>query len=130
MNVMMTVTSVTGPVNCFSTLYSLHIGITHPVRVFVTRGATSVSFYWGNISDDVSYSGTVTGDDFTAATGAMLSQSCTDLNALPLHGTTVATVTGRFSADGKHLDATDVWSFHFPWGDETVSYTWHGDQQP
>ena len=80
-------------------------------------------------TDDLRETGLIDGTEFTArsATQTMFFPTCAD--GTVLSGTFEATVTGRFSADGRRLTGNEVWAYHFSSGEITMSMDWSAAQR-
>jgi hypothetical protein len=89
----------------------------------VTRSGGSISLDSGYFQ--VNYAGTATGNDFSATGRQPLEgggRPCKDgtrFEQMP----GVSNLSGRFSADGRELTATEVNSYRLTSG-EPVTYTW------
>ena len=116
-NLTTVLTAVTGPDNCF-TQQQFRAGIPRSIswQLEVTRTDNVITFDYDvrNFpTDDVRQTGTVDGSEFSArsVSGPMFFPTCPD--GTVLSGTFDASVTGRFSDDGRHLTAKEVWAYHF-----------------
>jgi hypothetical protein len=126
-------TAVTGPDNCF-TQGQYRNGIPRSIswQLEVTRTGNAVTFDYdvrNYPTDDDLETGTVDGSEFTAnsVTSPIFFPPCSD--GTVLSGTFDATVTGRFSDDGRHLTAHEVWAYHFTAGEITLLLDWSADQR-
>ncbi len=72
--------------------------------------------------DHLDYTGTVQGDEFVARMTPI-----PDVSLCGSSATLEGKVVGRFSKGGRHLDATEVDSYHFPAGDMQVTFSWSAD---
>jgi len=73
-------------------------------------------------TDHIDYIGTVQGDEFVA--------QMSPIPNVPLCGSSATLegkVVGLFSKGGRHLDATEVDSYHLPAGDMQVTFSWSAD---
>ena len=73
-------------------------------------------------TDHIDYTGTVQGDVFVA--------QMSPIPDVPLCGSSATLegkVVGLFSKGGRHLDATEVDSYHLPAGDMQVTFSWSAD---
>ena len=132
-NLTTTETAVTGPDNCF-TQQQIRNGIPRSIEWFmaVTRTGNMVSFDYdvrNYPTDDLLETGTVDGSEFTARSVSwpMAFPTCPDGTVLA--GTFDGSVTGRFSDDGRHLTAKEVWAYHFSSGEITMLLDWSADQR-
>ncbi|HUR41803.1 MAG TPA: hypothetical protein VM240_11635 [Verrucomicrobiae bacterium] len=98
----------------------------------VTRTGDVVAFDYdvrNYPSDNVRHTGTAEGNQFTARSVSWPTRFPTCSDGTPLTGTFDAKVTGRFSDDGAHLTAKEVWTYHFSSGDVTFLIDWSADQR-
>jgi hypothetical protein len=126
-------TAVTGPDNCF-TQQQVRAGIPRSLawQLEVVRSGSVVQFDYdvrNYPTDDVRETGTVDGDAFTARSETVPMRFPTCADGTPLSGTFDASVAGRFSADGRHLTAREVWAYHFASGDIRLFLDWSADQR-
>jgi len=73
-------------------------------------------------TDHIDYTGTVQGDEFVA--------QMIPIPDVPLCGSSATLegkVVGLFSKGGRHLDATEVDSYHLSSGDMQVTFSWSAD---
>ncbi len=126
-------TAVTGPDNCF-TQQQLRGGIPRSIawQLEVTRTGNAVTFDYdvrNYPSDNVRQTGTVDGNAFTARSvpWPISFPPCAD--GTVLSGSFDASVTGRFSDDGTHLTAKELWSYRFSSGEITFFIEWSADQR-
>ena len=119
--------TVTGPDNCF-TQQQVRLGIPRSLSwgLEVARTGNAVSFEY---SDDLRETGTVDGVEFTAQSVSSRTSFPTCPGGTVLSGTFDASVTGRFSDDGRLLAAKEVWAYHFTSGDVTFLLDWSADQR-
>jgi len=126
-------TAVTGPDNCFKQ-QQVRGGIPRSIawQLEVTRAGNAVTFDYdvrNYPSDNVRQTGTVDGNEFTARSvpWPISFPSCAD--GTVLSGSFDASVTGRFSDDGTHLTAKELWSYHFSSGEITFFIEWSADER-
>jgi hypothetical protein len=98
----------------------------------VTRTGNVVTFDYdvrNRPTDDVQETGTVEGSEFTARSVSLPMSFPTCSDGTVLSGTFDASVTGRFSDDGRHLTAKEVCAYHFLSGEITFLLDWSADQR-
>src|SRR5262245_30604937 len=103
------------------------VGASASGRMVAARSESTVKFMFlapGLPVDDGEYVGMLSGDAFTAARYPLTVRfpSCEG------EGSYQGSVTGRFSSDGRHLDAIETWSYHFASGDWQITFTWSADR--
>jgi hypothetical protein len=91
----------------------------------VDRSDPAVRFAYGNwdpLDDFPVYVGTQQEGGFTARISPIPTglRECGD-------GTFEGRLTGRFSEDGRHLEATEVWSYRFASGVAELTFTWSAE---
>ena len=97
-------------------------GTQHSGLMAAARSGSAVKFlYWVSNypTDDVDYAGSLQGDEFTARTDPWPASS---------FGTFQGSLVGRFSADGRHVDASEIWTWHCSSGDEQYLIDWTADR--
>ena len=104
------------------------IGTTHTGQMAGARSSTAVRFlYWVSNypSDDVRYTGSLHGDEFHAESGP----HSVGFPRCEGRGTFEGRVSGRFSNDGRHLEATETWSYRFPLSEFQFTISWSADRE-
>jgi len=126
-------TAITGPDNCFKERQA-RSGIPRSTewQLEVTRTGNAVTFDYdvrNYPSDNVRETGTVDGNTFTALSvpWPISFPPCAD--GTVLSGSFDASVTGRFSDDGTHLTAKEVWIYRFSSGEITFFMDWTADKR-
>lgn len=133
-NLTTVLTAVTGPANCF-TEQQVRAGIPRSIswQLEVTRAGNEVTFDYdvrNYPTDNVRETGRVDGREFTARSVTWPTATfvtCPD--GTVLSGTFDASVTGRFSDDGRHLTAKEVWAYRFSSGEVTFLLDWSANQR-
>lgn len=128
-----TTRAVTGPDDCRSHSAYASIGKSGTQPVHVGNGGglagATVVFYYGVVTDDVSYEGVLQADGTFSAPSVPPSYTnfvgaCGTGSAQTV--TISATLTGRFSPDGQHFSATEVWTYQTADVVQTVTNDWDG----
>lgn len=132
-NLTTVLTAVTGPANCF-TEQQVRAGIPRSIswQLEVTRAGNEVTFEYDvrdYQNDSVRQTGRVDGSEFTARSVSRPMSFPTCRDGTVLSGTFDASVTGRFSDDGRHLTAKEVWAYHFSSGEITFLLDWSANQR-
>jgi hypothetical protein len=132
-NLTTVLTDVTGPDNCFRQ-QQIRAGIPRSIswQLEVTRTGNVVTFDYdvrNYPSDNVRETGTVNGTEFTARSVSWQTSFPTCPDGTVLSGTFDASVTGRFSDDGRHLTAREIWAYHFSSGEMALLLDWSADQR-
>src|SRR5688572_30053474 len=104
------------------------IGTTVSGQMAAARSDTSVRFlYWVSNypSDDIRYNGSIRDGQFSAESAlyAVRFPFCVGEGSFQGH------VAGRFSNGGRHLEAIETWSYHFPASDFQLTISWTADRQ-
>jgi hypothetical protein len=104
------------------------LGTSRPVTISVIRTDDRVAFVVDTATppdEQLSETGTVAGNEFTASTDATpTTASCPD--GTVLRGTFETNLSGRFSDDGRHLTAKETVTYHFSSGESTLRFDWSG----
>lgn len=124
-------TVVTGPDNCF-TQQQQQAGIPRSLSwlMEVTRNGDLVTFDYDTRNyptDDVRETGTLVANEFTARSETLPIGFATCADGTVLKGTFDARVNGRFSDDGRHIVASEIWAYHFSSGEVTFAIDWSAD---
>lgn len=118
----------TGPDNCFGSDGGGFVGQVHQTTFELRRTGDSVVFVPlgpDALNDAPTYTGTVNGTNFTAASPAWETtfQPCG-------HFRYTGSLSGRFSEDRTHLTATEVWTYTFDSGQVwTMTFSWSASRR-
>ena len=132
-NLVTVLEAVTGPDSCFIQQQQ-QLGIPRSTLELmeVVRTGTTVVFDHDTRNfpnNDLQEAGTLVGNEFTARSETLPVSfpSCPD--ATMLKGTFDASVSGRFSDDGTHIAAREIWAYHFSSGEVAFVIDWSADQR-
>jgi hypothetical protein len=133
--VQVTLRSVTGPDDCrtHNSYARIGSGGTQSIHVGNARGADGdvATFYYGVVSDDMTYAGLLHGGAFSAtsvpASYTQVLRDCVVGSTATKIYTFSYTLTGSFSPDRQHVTATEVWTYQTPDYVQTFTFDWIGN---